>query len=162
MPTIDIEKIRHPMFGAAILGALLIFAPGLSYLFQFERWVVIDLDIFKILSLAIALIAPFVVFNTIFLAVFVTNSENKNSDRNKGRSTEPSVVFLAIFISLFLSAAILYLGFGVAYLLNKDLSFAIRVDVLLQLLLLVIYILGIISIYRKNTLVPSLHQSTKQ
>lgn len=141
----DLDNIKEPMFGAALLSALLMFSPGISYLFIYGRWTFTSLDILKILSLSLAILAPFFILNATFLAIFTSHSEEKRKTQHKD-ATNP-VLFISIFLSLFLSSTLLYLGLGVSYFLNKDFHFAILVDSIVQVALLIVYIIGLVSMF---------------
>ncbi|MFZ2167510.1 MAG: hypothetical protein WAV50_01420 [Minisyncoccia bacterium] len=144
----ELQNIRHPMFGAALLGGLLIFAPGLSYLFFFERALFIQLETIKILTLSVAIIAPFFIFNTILFAYPVSLSE-KRTGNTKANQENPTA-FISILLSLFVSGAVLYIGLAASYFLSEGLQLALTVGMVLQALLTAGLVLPAVTEARKK------------
>lgn len=121
----DIEKIKDPSFALAFLGSLMIFAPGISYIFFFLREMITNLDIFKLLFLSIAIIAPFFLLNFFCYATWCLV-------RKKDPKT---TVFISMMFSLMLPAFILYMALLIAYIAGLDFRHTILGAVAFQIII---------------------------
>ncbi|MDO8481753.1 MAG: hypothetical protein Q7S75_01565 [bacterium] len=128
----DIEKIHSPSFGATLLGFFLMFAPGISYIFFFERELIMGIDVFKLLLLSIAIFAPFFILN-FFCAAIQKMHENRFNQDN---------AFFATFVGLIFSAAVLYLALLPAYLFDISFRNTILGALGLQLIIFVLSCVG--------------------
>lgn len=102
-----IEKIRNGDFILSILAILLLFSPGVGYIFYFWRELFISLDIFKLLFLSLTITAPFILLSFFLIGILLDSDKNEHWDKD-------SQIFASLAIGIFFSAIILYIGLAIS------------------------------------------------
>ena len=132
----EIEKIREQNFSFVVLGVILFLAPGFSYVFLYFRDLLISLDIFKLILLALSLSTPFFMIN--IFTVHVTDDATVTKDLSRD-------LFAKLLFSVIISSVIIYFTLLLVYLFKLPSRAFMYVALSIQAFILALTIIEVLK-----------------
>jgi hypothetical protein len=129
-----LKSLADGKFILSLLCLLLLFVPGVTYIFYFNSNLFINLDLIKVILLSLAFVTPFIFINFLFLII--------NSIKNYLDSNLNSEFFSLFTLSVVYSGILIYTSLIFTYFFQ--LSFKNSVIICLILELISMFIIGLV------------------